>query len=241
MQVLAIVPARGNSKGIPHKNLAMCAGKPLVCWTLDAIQESKLVNRAILSSDDREILACCPRFMLGNMSVGATKVETQLRPVELAQDSTPTEAVIRYVLDGLEPVPDIIVLLQPTSPIRTGKQIDEAVQLLIDNEYDSVLSVVPSHAFLWWQHKPHAPWASYNYEQRSRRQELPPQFEENGSIYVTTKAQWDRTHNRLGGEIGLYVMDEASRGQIDSPLDLAIADFLLRTQGYATPPEGHWA
>ena len=242
MNILGIVPARGGSKGIPHKNLADCAGKPLVCWTLDAIQESKLVNYAVLSSDDDDILGYgdTRSYMFGG------KVLAQRRPVELAQDSTPTEPVISYVLSSfvLDAQPDIIVLLQPTSPIRTGKQIDEAVQFLLDNRhlYDSVLSVVPSHAFLWSRSYTFRPWSSnYDYANRQRRQDLPPQYEENGSIYVTTKAQWDRTHNRLGGTIGLYVMDESSRIQIDTPLDLAWCDWWLRTQGHATPPEAHRA
>ena len=127
---------------------------------------------------------------------------------------------------------DIIVLLQPTSPVRTGKQIDEAIEQLQREGADSLLSVVPSHSFLWAlkEHR-NAPVAAYDYRHRPQRQQMDPQYEENGSIYVFTREHWERTHNRLGGRISLYVMPEECRIQVDSPLDLWMAGTILERQG----------
>ncbi len=218
MEVLAIVPARGGSKGIPHKNIAPCAGKPLVQWTFDALAESS-IKSTVLSSDDAEILAAAPDW-----------VTPRKRPAHLATDEATTESVIEHALQHI--LCDIVVLLQPTSPVRTGEQIDKAVKMLIDKEYDSVLSVVPSHAFLWGKAEGALPFAFYNFKDRRRRQDLPPTFEENGSIYVFTREHWERTHNRLGGKIGLYVMGEESRIQIDTPLDLFLVEQILRRREY---------
>jgi len=151
----------------------------------------------------------------------ALDLTAQWRPAELATDEATTESVIEHVLSKV--AADIIVLLQPTSPVRTGKQIDEAVQMLVDGGYDSVLSVAPSHAFLWANGNA----LNYPYLNRQRRQDMPSQYEENGSIYVFTRQHWDWLHNRLGGKIGLYVMPEEGRFQIDTPFDLWLCEQIL--------------
>lgn len=210
MNVLAIIPARGGSKGIPHKNLARVAGRPLVDWTVDAANESRHITSAILSSDDIEIL-----FRAHG------KVTGLMRPRALAQDETSTEAVMAYVLRQHVQPPDVVVLLQPTSPLRTGRHIDEAVDVLLSEpSTDSVVSVSPSHSYLWLKH------GQPLYAERKRRQEM-EQYEENGAIYCTRMEQWRRTGNRLGGRVALYVMGEEHRLQIDSPLDLEMASVLM--------------
>lgn len=213
--VLAIIPARAGSKGIPHKNMALCAGKPLVQWTIDAAKESQAVTDIILTTDDRDILHLGMKqgiFMLA-------------RDEELAQDDTPTEPVIEDVLVRHIPerTPSIVVLLQPTSPLRLGKHIDEAVAMLMEQELDSVVSVVESHVFLWTGLPLPLPW----YSTRPRRQEMRDQYEENGSIYVFTKEHWDATHIRHGGKRGLYVMPGQTRLQVDSLTDLDLANYVM--------------
>ena len=223
MEVLAIVPARGGSKGIYKKNLALCAGKPLIQWTCEAILESRMVTTTLVSSDDLEILQAADVHRSGFILAG--------RPPYLATDEASTESVLGYYLNHREA--DIIVLLQPTSPVRTGAQIDEAVKLLIDQEFDSVVSVVPAHPFIWFNNGQET-LAAYDYQNRRRRQDLPPTYEENGSIYVFTREHWEKSHNRLGGEIGMYVMGEESRIQIDTPLDLFLVEqILLRREAHA--------
>jgi CMP-N,N'-diacetyllegionaminic acid synthase len=226
MTTLAIIPARGNSRGIKGKNLAMCAGKPLIDWTLEAAMGATLLDKIILSSDDADILARAE-----------FPVIAQPRPAELAQDDTPTEAVINFVLEKeANDSIDTIVLLQPTSPIRHAWHINQAIEYLRDGKYDSVLSVVPSHAFLWNVARKKARPINYMPFRRPCRQKF-KQFEENGSIYVFTMRSWNRHHNRIGGWIGLYVMPEEHRIQVDSPFDLEIASFILegRCKSASTP------
>lgn len=207
MDVLAIIPARGGSKGIPHKNLAICGGRPLVDWTIEAANESRYVTTAVLSSDDGGILMRA-----------RGKVLPELRPDFLAADDTSTEAVLDFVIrDRRE---SLIVLLQPTSPLRTGSHIDAAIEKL--GSADSVVSVVPSHAYLWTDDGP-------LYQGRKRRQEM-NQYEENGAIYVFTRDHWLKTHNRLGGQVELFVMAPEHQLQIDIPADLQLASWLLERQ-----------
>ena len=144
-RVLAIIPARGGSKGIVNKNMAMCAGMPLIGWTLKAVKAAKLVNHIIVSTDSEQIAAYCNETW---------HVRGFARPEELAGDDVPTEAVIRHVMDTwVYRHPDLhigaVVLLQPTSPQRTGGQIDEAIQDMRISGADSLVSVVPSHSFIW--------------------------------------------------------------------------------------------
>ena len=214
--VLAIVPARGGSKGIPGKNLAMCAGKPLIEWTIDAIQASHSITWPIISTDSEEIV----------LAIGNT-----WPPIQWT-DEISDEAQIEDRLDEIiEPQDqaDIIVLLQPTSPVRTGKQIDEAIEQLQREGADSLVSVVESHAFLW-RVSGMATGHNYDLQNRPRRQDMDPQYEETGSIYVFTREHWERTHNRLGGKISIYCMPKETGYQIDDPFDLWLVEQILERQ-----------
>jgi len=154
----------------------------------------------------------------------------------LSEDDTPTEAVINDVLTGiglLKP-PEIIVLLQPTSPVRTGKQIDEAITKLIETGADSLLSVTKDHTFIWQDNglrQLRARPLNYPITARPRRQEV-VQYAENGSIYVFTRKHWEQRHNRLGGRIELYEMPEECAIQIDTPFDLFLAEKILERNQY---------
>tara|TARA_Y100000310_G_scaffold276043_1_gene292922 strand:+ start:8291 stop:8965 length:675 start_codon:yes stop_codon:yes gene_type:complete len=217
VRTLAIVPARGGSKGIYKKNISPCAGKPLIHWTLEAAQGAASLDCTVVSTDDVAILEASVGF-------GAILLN---RPEELAQDDSSTESVIANVLDQMmSEIWDVIVLLQPTSPTRCAYHIDEAVALLERGQFGSVLSVVPSHAFLWEQKSEDLPVALYDFGRRPMRQAM-NQYEENGAVYVFTREHWERTGNRLGGKIGLYVMEPQHRLQIDEPIDMRLAEALL--------------
>ena len=126
--ILAIIPARGGSKGIPRKNIKNLNGKPLLEYTVDAINKCKLIDRAILSTDDDEIINIGSKLGL--------EVPFK-RPLNLAQDDTPALPVIKHALNALEDIdgykPDVIIILQPTSPLRTNKHISEALNLYLSN------------------------------------------------------------------------------------------------------------
>src|SRR5437773_10824444 len=131
MDVLALIPARGGSKGLPRKNLALLVGQPLLAWTVAAARESECVTRAVVSTDDDEIAEVTRRL-------GA---KVLLRPPELATDETPMRAVVEHALAELGR-PDVLVLLQPTSPLRQARHVDEAVRLLLESGAEAVVSVV---------------------------------------------------------------------------------------------------
>src|SRR5262249_19262513 len=130
------IPARGGSKGIPRKNLAPVAGRPLLAWTIDAAVESRHVTRVVVSTDSLKIAGVA-------RELGA---EILARPAEIAQDDTPMQAVVDHARGEL--MNDWFALLQPTSPLRRGKHIDEAFELLLNSGADTVVSVVEvPHAF----------------------------------------------------------------------------------------------
>ena len=227
LEILALVPARGGSRGIPGKNLRLLAGKSLVARAVESGLESRLVTRVILSTDSEAIAE------EGRRAGGEVPF---LRPAELAQDDTPTSAVVIHAIDWLREnerfLPNILVLLQPTAPLRQGRHVDEALDLLVSGQARTVVSVtpVPGHHHPAWQFSirdgalvpfletPTVP---------PRRQDLPPTYTRNGAIY----AAW--TENWLSGSIAYgpgclpYVMAPEESANIDGPEDLALAEFLL--------------
>ena len=154
-----------------------------------------------------------------------------LRPAELATDTAPTEPTIAHAIqwvrvEGWEP--DLVVLLQATSPIRDADTIDRAIAQILAEDADSLVGVVPSSPFLWHRGRP--PVADYPIHARPRRQDMPESmipFRETGSIYVTRTWIYDELSNRLGGAVSLFVMDEREGLDIDTEVDLVVADSVL--------------
>lgn len=221
---VTIIPARGGSKGVPRKNLREVAGRPLIAWSIADALESARAGRVWVSTEDEEIRQVA-------RECGAEVID---RPAELAQDATTSEAVLRHALDAIAAErggdPDFVVFLQATSPLRTGAQIDEAVARLESAGADSVMSVSPAHLFLWGERDGLAVALNHDGESRPRRQDMEPQYRENGSIYVFRPWVLRERNNRLGGRTVLYKMSEEAGIDIDSETDLALADFLLRRQ-----------
>ena len=134
-QTIAIIPARGGSKGIPNKNLIEFCGKPLLAWSILQAKEAKTISQVYVSSDDEEILTTAAQF-------GAIPIR---RPKELATDASSSEEALLHALNEIEKVgtniPDLVVFLQATSPLRTTEDIDGAVQKLIETRSDSLFSM----------------------------------------------------------------------------------------------------
>ena len=180
MKVIAIIPARGGSKGIPKKNLVNFSGKPLMQWSIDTALKSKYITDVVVSSDDDEILNVAQL----NKEVLAIK-----RPLELAQDISKTAPVLTHVLDSLNGIKyDYLILLQPTSPLRTSRDVDFAFEKLLNSEATSLISVCELE---------HHPYKSFKVDEKgylqgiinnnypfSPRQELPKTFRANGAIYI---------------------------------------------------------
>jgi CMP-N,N'-diacetyllegionaminic acid synthase len=222
-EIITIIPARGGSKGVPRKNLKILDGKPLIAHSILDAQEARKVNQVYVSTDDPEIAAVSHEY-------GA---EVIVRPSELATDTASSEVALLHAILELEKAgifPDAIVFLQCTSPIRTGEDIDNAIAQFQTEKADSLLSVSPSHRFLWEQVNGEATSINYDYRHRPRRQDMKPQFMENGSIYIFKPWVIKELNNRLGGKISLFVMGEQSSLEIDTLTDFAIIDTLFQEQ-----------
>jgi N-acylneuraminate cytidylyltransferase len=216
---VCVIPARGGSKGVPRKNLRDVAGKPLIIWTIEQALAVSAPLEVVVSTDDEEIAAVA-------RAAGASV--PFMRPAELAQDTTATEPVVRHALAALDDtglVATTVLLLQATSPVRLPGTLDRALAELSSTGVDSLVGVVPQAPFLWRAGDP--PTAEYDVDHRPRRQELTPasyRYRETGSLYVTQRWVYDERDNRLGGRIGLFVMDEVEGVDVDSELDLAVAE-----------------
>lgn len=220
-RTLCLIPARGGSKGIPRKNLRLIGGKPLIVWTIEqalAVASNGPVD-VVVSTDDDEI---------ARVAAQAGADVPFLRPPELAEDTTPTEPVVVHAIEQLATLgrrPDVVMLLQPTSPLRRSGTLSRALREFGESGLDSSVGVVPQAPFLWWRTDP--PRADYDVDRRPRRQDLTPEtlrYRETGSVYVTRTEIYLEQGNRLGGRIGLFVMDELEGVDIDTHTDLAFAE-----------------
>lgn len=216
MRVLGLIPARGGSKGIPGKNVRLLGGRPLLAWTAEAALASRRLSRVVLSTDDEAIAEAGRRCGLD---------VPFLRPAGLALDDTPTLPVVRHALETLEAAGerfDAVCLLQPTSPFRRAADIDACVAMLEERGLDAVVSVLPVPA----EHNPHWVYfatggllrlATGEDQPIPRRQELPPAFHRDGSVYVTRSAVV-MAGSLYGRRLGGYVMPEAGVN-LDTPAD----------------------
>ncbi len=223
MQIVAIIPARGGSKGVPRKNIKLLAGKPLIAHTILSALDACLVDHVYVSTDDARISSVSEEY-------GAAIIK---RPDELSGDTVSSEAALIHALEAIEAKggqPDLVVFLQCTSPIRTGQDIDKAIKKLRSEGADSLVSVSPSHRFLWEEVDGVARSINYDYRNRPRRQDMNPQYVENGSIYIFKPWVLKELGNRLGGKISLYVMPEEQSWEIDSLQDFEYVEYLLGQQ-----------
>lgn len=222
---LAIIPARGGSKRLPNKNLLNLAGKPLIAWTIESAKNSKYIKDIILSSDSEDILEIGRRY-------GVTSLK---RPDFLATDTAKTDDVILHHLKELEEKPDYIVLLQPTSPLRTSKHIDEAIEYLYNKNADAVISVCEiDHPVEWCNTLPDDK-SLKNFISKDvlgkRSQDLPKRYRVNGAIYIvnTDKFLEEKTFF-IKDNIYAYLMDKYSSVDIDDEFDFRFAEFLMNAK-----------
>jgi N-acylneuraminate cytidylyltransferase len=223
---VAVIPARAGSKGVPGKNSRLICGKPLVAWSIQQALATSTISRVIVSTDSESIADVA-------RSYGAEV--PGLRPDCLAGDETPTDLVLIDALQRWCPLhsDDLVVLLQPTSPLRFPASIAKAVETLVTKEADSLVSVCESHAFYWKEDS--SAVALYDFKNRPRRQDLQGhngRYRENGSIYVTKVSTLLSERNRLGGNIALYCMQQYESWEIDSEEDFQVVELLMRRSGF---------
>ena len=227
--VVGIIPARGGSKGIPGKNLVALGGRPLIAHTFEAARASRTLTRIVLSTDSEQIAE------FGR----AEGIDVPfLRPSSLADDDTPMLAVLQHAIGALESRPEIIVLLQPTSPLRRAEHIDAAVTLLQRTSADSVVSVIAvPHQFtpgslMRVEGDRIVPFL--NETAAMRRQDKPVLYARNGPAILVTRSQIIESGRLYGGDTRPYVMSREDSIDIDEPFDLEIAEALLARRGGST-------
>lgn len=219
---LAVIPARGGSKGVPRKNIKELAGKPLIAWTIEEAKKSKFIDRIILSSEDAEIIEVAKRY---GCDVPFT------RPVELAQDETPGIAPILHAIEQC-PDYDFVVLLQPTSPLRTVEDIDGAIETLFEKKADFCVSVTESDQSPYWMYnldingKMNPVIKQDNFA--FRRQDLPKAFSLNGAVYVANTEQLKVTKSFLTSDTVGYVMEKERSYDIDTEEDFFLCQQMIR-------------
>lgn len=223
--ILVIIPARGGSKGVPGKNIKPLAGKPLIYYTIEAAREVFPDEQILASTDSEEIKACVEKTGL--------KVPF-LRPPELATDTAGTYEVLLHAINYVETIgysPDVIILLQPTSPFRTGNHIKEALSLF-DDKCEMVVSVKETKANPYYtlREENSEGWLEKSKEGNFvRRQDCPKVYEINGGIYIMRVSTLKTIHPSKFQKNRKYLMDEVSSHDIDSWLDWDVGEVILKT------------
>lgn len=220
--IVSIILARGDSKGIPQKNLINFCGKPLVAWTIEHAKKTHGISSVWVSSDSEEILSIAKEY----------EVNTILRPKNLAEDRSSAEDGFLHAIDIIEkkgdPV-DVVVALQCTSPIRESKDIELALRKFEQDNLDSLFSASFIGDFFIWEKKDGTYQSiNYDYKKRGRRQEFSNQYSENGSFYIFKPKVLRKFHNRLGGKIGMAEMEFWKMFEIDNPEDVKFCEIIMK-------------
>ncbi len=220
--VLAIIPARGASKGIPRKNIRMLAGKPLIAWTIEEAKKSKYIDRLILSSEDEEIIQVAREWDCEAPFI---------RPKELAKDDTPGIEPVMHAMYALEEKYDYVVLLQPTSPMRLADDIDKCIALCVSSQAPSCVSVTEVSQHPYWMYRingqgfltPFIEQVNETY----RRQDFPKVFILNGAVYVAESGWLQKSRSFLTLETKAYVMPKERSLDVDDEVDLELCSIML--------------
>ena len=215
-EVVAVIPARGGSKGVPRKNVRRVGGVPLVARAIAAARATASVERVFVSTDDQEIAAVAQEW-------GAHVIA---RPAELADDEASSESVLLHALDALEDqgiIPEVLVFLQATSPFIDPRDIDVAIDLVAANEHDCVFSAIETYGFVWAADAGIASGVNHDPSVRPRRQDREPHYLETGAFYVMDAAGFRDARHRFFGRVGLVEVAERTAIEIDSEEQLALA------------------
>lgn len=225
-RVLAFVPARGGSRGLPGKNVRRLGGKPLIAWTLAQANKCRFLDRIVVSTDHPEIARIAKRC--------GGEVPFR-RPARLAAGRVPTIDVCQHALDWFEKRGecfDVLILLQPTSPLRLAEDIAGAMWALFSRKAGSIVSVTESEHHPWWANRLPGDGSMKGFLPKSienkNRLELPRYYRLNGAIYAA-KTEYLRRHNKfIGPRTFAYVMPPERSVDIDTELDFRLAEILLR-------------
>ncbi|MTH17548.1 acylneuraminate cytidylyltransferase family protein [Flavobacterium sp. LC2016-01] len=221
MKILAIIPARGGSKGVPGKNIKLLGDKPLIVHAIDCAKESKMISSIVVTTDSVEIINV----------VEKENISIITRPDNLAKDDSPVVNAVKHALDVLKTDFDLLVLLQPTAPLRSGQQLDEIIDMFKkDAALEGVISVVPMddiHPARMYNLDDHNNLIPYIDSGESlRRQDLAPVYYRNGCFYVITQKAFLEQNTLMPQYKKPYVMDPNWLVNIDNKRDFALATLL---------------
>jgi CMP-N,N'-diacetyllegionaminic acid synthase len=224
-KIIGIIPARGGSKGIPRKNIKILAGKPLIAYTIEAALKSKYLDRVIVSTEDKEIAQISKKY-------GAEVIK---RPKKLATDTARIIDVIFYLLKILKReekyIPEIVILLQPTSPLRTSNDIDKAIDIFLKNKCESVISVCETTPFLYLAFKIAKNYLRPIFSKKyftQRRQDLTKVYIPNGAIYISTPKNLLKYKGFYSKKTLPYIMPVSRSIDIDTREEFKIAEICLK-------------
>ncbi|MFD3157509.1 cytidylyltransferase domain-containing protein [Haloimpatiens sp. FM7330] len=225
-KVLAIIPARGGSKGVPRKNIKLLNGKPLIAYTIEEAKKSKYIDKIIVSTEDEEIASISKNY-------GAEV--PFLRPKELARDNTPGIEPVIHCVEWLKKnwgyISDYVCLLQCTSPFRKGKHIHEALNKMFSKQADSIISLCESEQTPYWMKKIKDGKIKYFLEQGKlyeRRQDIPKTYITNGAIYIIKSQVLLQNKTWYTENTIPYIMDKISSIDIDTLNDFELAEFYMK-------------
>lgn len=224
MHILAIVPARGGSKEIPLKNIQKVAGKPLLEYTITAAKKSKYLDRVIVSTDNKKIAKIA-------ISLGAEV--PFLRPKNISRDTSSTIDVVKHALKFLaleSYIPEIILVLQPTSPLRTTEMIDKSITLLQNSNATSVLSVskIKTHPYSsFWLKGIHLHPFNSDFKKYHQRQKYPDLYYPTGAIYAFRYKALKKYDSLLGNRIKPLIVEQENSVDVDNKFDLFISEMSI--------------
>lgn len=241
LSVLGIIPARGGSKGIPRKNIKDLAGKPLIAWSIDAAAQSEYIDRCIVSTDDDEI-AEVAEACGGDVPFRRPKDISG----DLATDVEFIEHTLTWLREQGEALPDIILRLPPTSPLRTAAHIDEGIRTLVDTpDADAARPIVeaPKHPYKFWRIEEGDPFlkpfldeehTGFKEPQNLPRQLFPKVYMHTGAMDVMWRRTIEEQHSTSGKKLAYFFMTHEDSANIDEPIDFLIAETIMRERNRAT-------
>jgi len=223
--IIGLIPARGGSKGLPGKNIKPLSGKPLIAWTIEQALSSKYLNRVIASTDDEEIAVISKKY-------GAEV--PFIRPKELATDEAKGNDVALHAVNWMEKMGnpyDLVMVLQPTSPLRTSVDIDRAIELLFSIRAQAVVSVAETEYHPYWTNTLPKDGCMENFgrleAKNKNRQELPVFYRLNGAIKLAYLDYLKKQKTFLGKETFAYLMSPERSVDIDNEMDFRFSEFLI--------------
>lgn len=225
-RILAVIPARGGSKGLPGKNIRELGGKPLIAWSIEAGRQSRYVDQLVVSTDSKEI-AQVAELWGGNVPF--------LRPADLATDGAKGVDAILHAIHWHQERGeffDLVLVLQPTSPLRTARDIDRAVELLFEKSASAIVSVCPTDHHPWWANTLPEDGSMKDFLRpelkNTNRQALPEFCRLNGAIYLAEIPFLEKTNSFITEGTFAYVMATEASVDIDTIFDLHLAEILLK-------------